>query len=153
MVCGPAATVRNKYQVLNPCHDPGAIEFHPPASLHLQNNPGRQALPPLDTLRKLSLGRTRACPGSQGAVGVGVGTQPVGRLHPVCERMLAVSRQGLGSVRRVRSGRGRGLTSETLASRLEKLEARCGPWTVTSFLDWAGDWATHGFVTVMLSFA
>lgn len=54
------ATVRNKYQVLNPCHDPGAIEFHPPASSHLQNNPGRQALlVSSDTLRKLRLGQDK----------------------------------------------------------------------------------------------
>ena len=67
------------------------------------------------------MGRTRGLPRVTGAVGVGVGTQSAWMLRPVCERMLAVSRQGLGSVRRVRSGRGRGLTSETPASRLRSL--------------------------------
>lgn len=86
--------------------------------------PGGQALLVCsDRLRKLRLGQDKGLAQGHRARRCRrrVGTQFAWLLRHVCERMLVVSRQRLGSVQRVRSGRGRGLTSETQASRLRSL--------------------------------
>ena len=89
--------------------------------MHLQNKPGRQALLSSDRLRKLRLAQDKGLAQGHRWCRRRVGTQFAWMLRPVCESMPAVSRQGLGSVRRVRSGRGGGLASQTQASRLRSL--------------------------------